>query len=70
MVTVVQNYTISVRYHSSKELVIANTLSWAFITDEINDPILEELKNVLQITAGGYAGQYCYNINQKQSEFF
>lgn len=44
MVMVVQNYTISVRYHPDKEIVIADALSQAFITEETNDPILGEFE--------------------------
>ena len=44
MVTVIQKYRISVRYHPGQELVIADAISWAFITDEIDNPILEDLK--------------------------
>ena len=49
MVMVVQKYPICVRYHPGKELVIADTLSRAFITDDTTDPILEEFEiNVLK----------------------
>lgn len=50
MVMVVQKYTISVIYHQAKEIVIADTLSQAFITDKTNDPIIKEFEvNMLQI---------------------
>lgn len=50
MIMVVQKYTISVIYHPAKEIVIADTLSQAFITDKTNDPIIKEFEvNMLQI---------------------
>ena len=44
MVMVIQKYTISVRYHPDKEIVIADVLFQAFITQETNDPILGEFE--------------------------
>ena len=49
MIMVVQKYPISVRYHPGKELVIADTLSRAFINGETTDPVLQEFEiNLLQ----------------------
>ena len=49
MIMIVQKYPISVRYHPGKELVIADTLSRAFINGEITDPVLQEFEiNLLQ----------------------
>ena len=44
MVMVVQKYLISVKYHPGRGLVIADTLSRAFLNDETMDPVLEEFE--------------------------